>query len=299
MLRNIQNIYPSEDFNVYLQVTDKEGQLCSKTNLDKYNDEQLFINSIQKCRTATGTESLEKIAELSNVLDPNIKRNCLLDASSLKLCRDSVKIPLDVLNILSTGESWYNKLGFRSDSYEEEITKNATFISKLFSDALDEAHKAESTHRLYEEMYDFILKNKKDEEKERDIWLLKDKCNNEIYSVIQEVTQESRANIVQNLTVQQVFIKVKAFLQGGSKTCTPKFVYNASIVGYLLHIFQEYVFYDWALCKELVNVNNENESPSKKRKTKMGGSKKQTNKRRKQKRLKQRRTRRRLLKKTN
>jgi hypothetical protein len=94
---------------------------------------ELHIERLNKC-IYNGTKNLNnliKYAEKLNELSKSIiiKKMSLLDDSIIL-----ENIPLWLLSILSTGSSWYNKFGFISKSYQEEIAKNNKLINMNFKE---------------------------------------------------------------------------------------------------------------------------------------------------------------------
>lgn len=116
-------------FNIYNQ-----DNLCIKFGI---RDRELFILELHHCGYK-GSTNLKRIIDYAKKLNENSKiidSIGLIDASYFKEYED---ISLDILYILSTGESWYNYFDFISDQFEEEIKYNQHFLSINLEDFLNE-----------------------------------------------------------------------------------------------------------------------------------------------------------------
>lgn len=88
----------------------------------------IYISSISKCSDAAPlTRDVIKLVEQSASSDPHIKFIQLDDESSIHVC--TVPIDLAYLKILTTGESWYNSIGFKSLTHDFELAHNAKIIN--------------------------------------------------------------------------------------------------------------------------------------------------------------------------
>lgn len=93
---------------------------------DTDNTEGIYIDGLDKCLLNTGTELLTKIEEFARLA--NIKHIHLEDVSVITPCV-GVGIRLYYLNILCTGQSWYNKHGYKSENHDAEIAHNINIIN--------------------------------------------------------------------------------------------------------------------------------------------------------------------------
>lgn len=71
----------------------------------------MILHSLKKCPTITGTTILQRIIAIGRAL--SLDRIDLDDASMV-----GCHYPLYTLSILQHGETWYHRMGFRSDDYE-------------------------------------------------------------------------------------------------------------------------------------------------------------------------------------
>ncbi len=85
------------------------------------------LRQLDKCnnKTSSNLEYLINYAKyLKNNLIDNLEYIFLEDASCIK----DNGVYLSLLSILTTGESWYNRFGFKSDDYDHEIEHNDRII---------------------------------------------------------------------------------------------------------------------------------------------------------------------------
>jgi hypothetical protein len=93
-------------------------------DFDIIYNEYIYINFLLKCNQLSGHKNLEKIVELGKILKniTNIKKISLIDGSTIIL--NKCDFSLSNLHILIYGISWYNKYGFLSVTYENELDNN-------------------------------------------------------------------------------------------------------------------------------------------------------------------------------
>jgi hypothetical protein len=116
-------------FNIYNQ-----DNLCIKFSIE---NRELSIFELHHCGYK-GSTNLKRIIEYAKKLNENSKiidSIGLTDGSYFKEYED---ISLDILYILSTGSSWYNYFGFKSDNFIEEQKHNQHFLSINLEDFLNE-----------------------------------------------------------------------------------------------------------------------------------------------------------------
>jgi hypothetical protein len=90
----------------------------------------MFISELDKCSDKTGTSHIKKIKEFASRC--RVKSINVTDSSSFVLCNRIPSISLYLFEILRTGESWYNRMGFVSQNFaSEQITNNAVRKMKL------------------------------------------------------------------------------------------------------------------------------------------------------------------------
>ncbi len=111
----------------HYKILDTIGKNCITFQYytDTDNTEGIYIDGLDKCELNTGTELLTKIEEFARLA--NIKHIYLEDESIVRPC-DGIDIKLYYLNILCTGQSWYNKHGYKSKYHRDELEHNRKFI---------------------------------------------------------------------------------------------------------------------------------------------------------------------------
>jgi hypothetical protein len=172
-------------YKISIEETEFFGKLINikDRNLDERNDrnclkiifkqssnsENIIIELFQLDRcNFTGTDNLialiKYITYLKNILNIKIDYIFLEDASHIP----GTNIMLWLLSILKTGQSWYNRFGFMSESFEEEQKANNDLIKKNIIDFINETisvcnkvreeHKFKrSTNQLeYQQIRDFF-----------------------------------------------------------------------------------------------------------------------------------------------
>jgi hypothetical protein len=91
------------------------------------------LNSVLKCSVTgddgTGTALLSKVETFAKQL--GITHITLDDESNINICGN--EIDLAHFKILTTGMSWYNKLGYFSRSHEYDMKANSAFIASLIA----------------------------------------------------------------------------------------------------------------------------------------------------------------------
>lgn len=107
----------------------------------------LYISKIFKCSADRPVSReliklIEKLAETISVPPwSSVKYIKMEDGSSIHVC--SVDIDLRYLKILTTGESWYNSLGYKSLNHDANVAHNAVIINKPMYWLLSELYNQE------------------------------------------------------------------------------------------------------------------------------------------------------------
>lgn len=162
----LQSVFPPEEYiiepvtssNKYIIKTHDNKECLSLTLFADH----IFIDVLQKCGKS-GTDSLDKVYKLAQMI-PTVKYIGLEDVSGLDSC--DYNINLAMIKILTKGESWYNSLGYVSDNYEIEKTKNKEIIEMKYEEFVDrvyyglnlEKFKKENTREAYKDKIDFLNK---------------------------------------------------------------------------------------------------------------------------------------------
>lgn len=187
--------YGVDSFKVYIENSDEEiskynvdNEYCVIFNIEKFPEGlYIFINLIFKCAPISNygnfiLDSFKEFAKKFNYYGIIIGS----DGSSLDFYVDNngvkklVDIDLAELSILSTGESWYNRMGFYTPINKEQIQDNLYkigkdiqdldnediigFIDKILSKYkgdrekyLPDCFKSINSYGKFHDLYDFIL----------------------------------------------------------------------------------------------------------------------------------------------
>jgi hypothetical protein len=138
--------YQNKVYIVYIENEDNEIKYCLEIGfLKQEKGVSILVYSLNKCAPIQNygnfiLSCLKEFADTYGYYSVII----ISDASTLDLSfhymnEDKlVYIDLAYLNILSRGESWYNRMGFYNEKNREEIETNKTVINQEF-DSLDDA----------------------------------------------------------------------------------------------------------------------------------------------------------------
>jgi len=200
----------------YYYILDTIGKDCIEFHyyIDTDGKEGIFIDGLDRCSLNTGTELLNKIEEFAK--KANIQRIQLFDASSIELCH-GIRISLYYLNILCTGQSWYNKHGYKSEYHHDEIAHNREFINSP--------------------MIEYIK-------------------NDEDYLMLSNILNPDAEEPGVKGTIQEVFVQLKNYLINYGDNCSdPGVADNLEFIRDLIKaIGQRYIKYDGELLnKEITN----------------------------------------------
>lgn len=109
------------------------------------NETVLFVSRIQKCGgdERSGNALVKLIDGLVESI-PEVKYIELEDGSSITICRDTrwgdIEVSLAHLKILTNGLSWYNSLGYKSLTHDEDVLYNAGIINSPMNVLLPEIY---------------------------------------------------------------------------------------------------------------------------------------------------------------
>lgn len=136
----INVIIKCNDFNPLI------SDLTSNIEFTIYRNSHIYIDYLRKCNASSGSDSLSKIIELGKEFNCEFLQ--LYDASSITFI--SCDLSLSNLNIFIYGKSWYNKKGFKSLNFENELIDNNKIINLNFEDFVIESvlQKREKTEIL-------------------------------------------------------------------------------------------------------------------------------------------------------
>jgi hypothetical protein len=121
----------TRDNSLYFIASINPSGQCLKLRIRR--DNNIEIDKLDKCGIQ-GSKSIRMVEEVFKKI-PSVKKIKLTDASTISVCGESIK--LSCLKILSKGESWYNSLGYYSSKNPEwEKEANAKIIEKPFHEFL-------------------------------------------------------------------------------------------------------------------------------------------------------------------
>ena len=242
--RKIKEIFPEDTYDitynpvknicdVYNKNHTGEDGLCVSFSI-KENRNMIYIDTLSKC-IASGTNTLEKMDSLARKL--NIGELQLFDGSGIDDC--GVKVNLSKLQILSTGESWYNSKGYQSPEYHDEKESNKLVLAKNAIEFINECLETERRRKKIKdptirykqqilgltENLEIQVDQKKREDLQKHIVTLQrnvaeynkaeeeQKIDNEINKIRSIFNNGILFTINESMTVQDYFQNVKSQLQ--------------------------------------------------------------------------------------
>ena len=103
------------------------GKECLVYSIDELTS-NIYISKISKCSDGKPlTREAIKMVEDFAKSDPDIRFIYLDDESSINVC--TVPLQLRYLKILTTGQSWYNSIGYKSFEHDADVAHNARIIN--------------------------------------------------------------------------------------------------------------------------------------------------------------------------
>jgi len=130
-------VYPGESTLNIVVFTLSGGRCADFTFFFDY--EQINVENVYGCNRG-GNEILKSIEMVARQL--KIKQITIGEDTSYimaKGCSEGVSIIIDLamLNILSSGESWYNRYGYKQPSYERDVEHNKEIIQERILDLVE------------------------------------------------------------------------------------------------------------------------------------------------------------------
>jgi hypothetical protein len=142
----IFTFFPDTQYVISFEETEHFGRIIHIKDLSKKNCLQIIFHTshnpvndyielfkLDRCHFQ-GSSNLKTLIEyakyLKNTLNINLNVIFLEDSSIIP----DTNIRLWLLSILTTGESWYNRLGFKSEDYENEKKHNSKIIEMNIMD---------------------------------------------------------------------------------------------------------------------------------------------------------------------
>lgn len=216
----------TEHFGKLIKIKDLHENDCLYIvfkSLNNSENDYIELFKLNRChfQGTTNLQTLIKYAQyLKNTLKINLNYITLEDASSIP----SSNIQLWLLSILTTGESWYNKFGFKSHNYNNEKIENNKIIKMNIIDFL----------KFIDECIS-IYKTKKKE------FNLPNTLNVELIKKIKFFLKKYD----QTKTVQDIFIEIKDGLK--ENIISPEDIYIIETIFHIIYLSNK-ILYDPFLC---------------------------------------------------
>lgn len=125
IFKNVDNI---------IRITNKrDGTNCGKIIIKE--KDYIYIDLIGKCGSASGTaviKAIEDFAHKCKYRKLGLEDDSRIGTRTIKPEGGFCEFFLSGISILSTGETWYNKLGYKSEWYDKEVAHNKRIIAKPF-----------------------------------------------------------------------------------------------------------------------------------------------------------------------
>jgi hypothetical protein len=243
----------------------------------------IYILYLDKCSSSSGTNLLN-ILEQYAIERGDIYEIDLNDASDIYIC--NIRISLSYLYLLTTGISWYNKLGYISDDTSSEKEHNLIEIQKNFANNLYRVLTNTSNYpNIYYKLLQLFPDINIEPEPETIFVKIVEKINNIIDP---ESLEEDPFSLIETFTIQDFFIILHNYIKNQSSQCDNNDVkQNLLLISFLVYIFKEFFtinYNDDILTKEIIKTGGKRKRQNKKSNKKSSKSSKQSSKRSKKKR---------------
>jgi hypothetical protein len=272
-----QNKYISE---VY-EIKDKDNNNCVTFTIfinSDNNKQIIYIKYLDKCASSSGTNLLN-ILEQYAIERGDIYQIVLNDASDIYVC--NVNISLRYLYLLTTGLSWYNKLGYISDYTSSEKEHNIIEIQKNFANNL---YGLLTNTSNYSNIYDKLLQLFPDINIEPEPEIIFVKIVEKINNIIDpESLEEDPFSLIETFTIQDFFVILHNYIKNHSSQCDNNDVkQNLLLISFLVFIFKEFFtikYNGYMLTKEIIKTggkrsNRRSNRRSKKKRSSKGSRRK-------------------------
>jgi hypothetical protein len=188
----IHHIFPESEFNTqiiesddgpdrYVYIKDKHQHSCIDFTI---KEDSIYVDRLNRCTSGSGTTILQKVEQVAREI--GIFKIILMDSSKINTpCGE--KVSLQILSLLTSGKTWYNKLGYICENQDELDSRVSLIIETTFEDFID---------KIYE--------------------IIKEKYPNELIrfkTLIRHLVSQQYINI--ETTVKNVFTQIKEMLKKG------------------------------------------------------------------------------------
>ena len=156
---------------INITTNDIQSDRCAIINIE--SPTRIYLDMLYKCGGNSGTQVIkliEKFAKKYGYKTIELEDDSRIYSEKTKFRRKKgghCMIWLPILQILSSGTTWYNKLGYKSPYYNKEVKHNEAIINKPFikfmkdvvGNTLVQDPRAPSLENLIEGMYLFVNKD--------------------------------------------------------------------------------------------------------------------------------------------
>lgn len=198
--------YISSDSDAWEEIimSKTEHKTCIQFN---FTDNIANLNYLGKCgddKKYSYSENLKrfiKFAKFLKKIDNRLSKISLVDNSYIIIGK--FEIPLYILDILTTGESFFNKIGFKSDNYEKEKKHNRKYLNMNFIDFLKEVFESKSYDNLLKKIYKLlhITHNKEN--------ITVKKVFQKIKEILKKYSSENSNSNIDLLPISDLFEKIR------------------------------------------------------------------------------------------
>jgi len=271
-----QNKYISE---VY-EIKDKDNNNCITFTVfikQDNNKQGIYIKYLDKCASSSGTNLLNILEQYATERG-DIYQIDLNDASDIYIC--NVRISLSYLYLLTTGLSWYNKLGYISDDTSSEKEHNLIEIQKNFANNL---YGVLTNRNNYSNIYDKLLQLFPDINIEPEPETIFIKIVEKINNIIDpESLEEDPFSLIETFTIQEFFIILHNYIKNHSSQCDNNDVkQNLLLISFLVYIFKDFFtinYNRYILTKEIIKTGGKRSNRRSNRRSSKQSKKKSKNK---------------------
>ena len=117
--------------NDTVEIVDEEGKDCIRFII--FDEDEIWLDELKRCSNS-GTKNIELLTTYAS--SNGFKRISLKDQSSIFI--NPFRLDMAALYILSEGQSWYNKLGFKQADYYFEMDQWNELREKRFIDVTED-----------------------------------------------------------------------------------------------------------------------------------------------------------------
>lgn len=117
------------------QMTNRDQDVCAQVTIKSKT--HLYLDNLYKCGVFSGTKvinTVESFAKKYGYRTIELEDDSRIESAKTRFRKKGGRcmIWVPILQILATGETWYNKLGYKSKFYAQEVAHNKKIIEKPF-----------------------------------------------------------------------------------------------------------------------------------------------------------------------